>query len=180
MYLLGAPLLLIPFAIYNIIAFLMPGVSWSTPFARVALRSGADWAIAPGEVLIAFAILILLVELVKLTRIGARSWVDHGLALLLFGGMTAEFVLVQAVASPTFFLLLVIGFVDVASGIAASLGARRRATVIEPPAVVAVEPAAVADTAIAREPQPEAPPRQAEPEVGQEKPAPAPAAPPHV
>ena len=29
MFLLGFPLLLIPFAIYNIIAFLMPGVSWT-------------------------------------------------------------------------------------------------------------------------------------------------------
>ena len=29
MSMLGFPLLLIPFAIYNIIAFLMPGVSWT-------------------------------------------------------------------------------------------------------------------------------------------------------
>ena len=29
MFMLGFPLLLIPFAIYNIIAFLMPGVSWT-------------------------------------------------------------------------------------------------------------------------------------------------------
>ena len=29
MYLIGFPLLLIPFAIYNMIAFLMPGVSWT-------------------------------------------------------------------------------------------------------------------------------------------------------
>ena len=29
MFMLGFPLLLIPFAIYNIIAFLMPGVAWT-------------------------------------------------------------------------------------------------------------------------------------------------------
>ena len=31
MSLIGFPLLLIPFAIYNIIAFLMPGVTWLSP-----------------------------------------------------------------------------------------------------------------------------------------------------
>jgi hypothetical protein len=126
MYLVGVPLLVVPFAIYNIVAFLMPGVSWSAPFAHVALRSGADWPISPGDVLLTFAILILLVELVKLTRLGLRTWVDHLLALLLFAGMTAEFVTVEAVATPTFFLLLVISFVDFVGGLASALAARAR------------------------------------------------------
>jgi hypothetical protein len=124
MYFVGVPLLIVPFAIYNIFAFIIPGVSWGTPFASVTLRSGAQWQIAPGDLLIAFSILILLVELVKLTRLGARSWVDHLLSLVLFAGMTAEFVMVQAVATPTFFLLLVIAFVDFVGGITSWFGAR--------------------------------------------------------
>ena len=40
MYLVGFPLLLIPFAIYNIIAFLMPGVSWSAPVTHVRIDVG--------------------------------------------------------------------------------------------------------------------------------------------
>ena len=124
MYFVGVPLLIVPFAIYNIFAFIIPGVSWGTPFASVTLRSGAEWQIAPGDLLIAFSILILLVELVKLTRLGVRSWVDHLLSLVLFAGMTAEFVMVQAVATPTFFLLLVIAFVDFVGGIASWFGAR--------------------------------------------------------
>ena len=82
MYLVGVPLLVVPFAIYNIVAFLMPGVSWNAPFLHVTLRSGADWPIAPGDVLLSFAILLLLVELVKLTRLGVRTWVDHTLSFL--------------------------------------------------------------------------------------------------
>ena len=126
MYLVGAPLLVVPFALYNIVAFLMPGVSWTAPFAHIALRSGADWPIAPGDVLLTFAILLLLVELVKLTRLGVRNWVDHTLSLLLFAGMTAEFVLVQTVATQTFFLLLVISFVDFFGGIVSAISARAR------------------------------------------------------
>jgi hypothetical protein len=124
MYFVGVPLLIVPFAIYNIFAFIIPGVTWNAPFASVTLRSGAEWQIAPGDLLIAFSILILLVELVKLTRLGVRSWVDHLLALVLFAGMTAEFVMVQTVATPTFFLLLVISFVDVIGGVVSALGAR--------------------------------------------------------
>jgi hypothetical protein len=133
MYLVGVPLLIVPFAIYNIFAFLIPGVDWAAPFMSVTLRSGAEWRIAPGEVLVAFSILILLVELVKLTRIGWRSWVDHLLSFALFAGMTSEFILVRTVASPTFFLLLVIGFVDFFGGIVSALAARarRRELVIE-------------------------------------------------
>src|SRR5262249_61272918 len=46
----------------------------------------------------------------------SRSIVDHGLSLLLFVGMTAEFLMVKQAASGTFFLLLVVSFVDVAGG----------------------------------------------------------------
>jgi hypothetical protein len=124
MYFVGVPLLIVPFAIYNIFAFIIPGVNWGSPFGSVTLRSGAEWQISPGDILLAFSILILLAELVKLTRLGVRSWVDHLLSFVLFSGMTAEFVMVQTVATPTFFLLLVIAFVDFAGGVASALAAR--------------------------------------------------------
>jgi hypothetical protein len=126
MYLVGAPLLIVPFALYNIVAFLMPGVSWGAPFAHITLHSGADWPIAPGDILLTFAILLLLVELVKLTRLGVRNWVDHTLSFLLFAGMTAEFITVQTAATQTFFLLLVISFVDFFGGIVSAISARAR------------------------------------------------------
>ena len=145
MYLVGAPLLVIPFAIYNIIAFLMPGVSWSAPLTHLQLRSGAEWTMSVGDILVAFTVLILIVEVIKFARIGTRSFVDHTLALLLLFGMTAEFVWVTQAATATFFLMLVIAFVEAAGGIGVSLRtrARRRELVIEPeaaPAVPAIEP----------------------------------------
>ena len=38
----GFPLLLIPLAIYNIIVFLMPGVSLAEPVVKLTLMSGAE------------------------------------------------------------------------------------------------------------------------------------------
>src|ERR1700690_283777 len=145
MYLVGAPLLVIPFAIYNIIAFLMPGVSWSAPLTHLQLMSGAEWTMSVGDILLTFTVLILIVEVIKFARIGTRSFVDHALALLLLFGMAAEFVWVTQAATATFFLMLVIAFVEAAGGIGVSLRtrARRRELVIEPeaaPAVPAIEP----------------------------------------
>jgi len=145
MYLVGAPLLVIPFAIYNIIAFLMPGVSWSAPLTHLQLMSGAEWTMSVGDILVAFTALILIVEVIKFARIDTRSFVDHALALLLLFGMTAEFIWVTQAATATFFLMLVIAFVEAAGGIGVSLRARarRRELVIEPeaaPAVPAIEP----------------------------------------
>lgn len=126
MFLLGIPLLLIPFAIYNIIAFLMPGVSWSGVVASVPMISGATWSMTAAEILIALAILLLFGEMMKATRIGVRTVVDHGLSLVLFLAMLVEFLLVAQAATSTFFLLLVVSFVDVLGGFAVTLRTAQR------------------------------------------------------
>jgi hypothetical protein len=131
MSLVGFPLLLIPFAIYNIIAFLMPGVAWTSPVTRVAMVSGVEWTMAPGDLLIALAVLFLFGEMMKSTRIGMRSVVDHGLSMLLFIGMIVEFILVKQAATATFFLLLVVSLVDVLGGFAVNLRTAQRDVTID-------------------------------------------------
>ena len=48
----GFPLLLIPLAIYNIIVFLMPGVSFTDPLVKLTLMSGAEWPVTLSDVLL--------------------------------------------------------------------------------------------------------------------------------
>jgi hypothetical protein len=131
MFLIGFPLLLIPFAIYNIVAFLMPGVSWTGTLATVHMKSDADWAMSGGDVLVTLAILLLFVEMMKAARSGRRGIVDHGLSLLLFFAMLAEFVLVKQAASATFFLLLAMSFFDVLGGFTLTLNSKRRSAPVE-------------------------------------------------
>ena len=131
MYMLGFPLLLIPFAVYNIIAFLMPGVGWTAPVTSVHMMSGADWTMSAGDMLLVLSILLLFGELMKSTRIGLRSVVDHGLSLLLFLAALVEFILVRQAGTSTFFLLLVIMFVDVLGGFAVSLRSAQRDLTVE-------------------------------------------------
>ena len=131
MSLIGFPLLLIPFAIYNIIVFLMPGVSWTATLTSVHMMSGGDWSMSVGDMLIALAVLLLFGEVMKSTRIGLRTVIDHGLSLIVFLGMLVEFLLVKQAASGTFFLMLVISFVDVLGGFAVTLRSAQRDLTIE-------------------------------------------------
>jgi hypothetical protein len=131
MSLIGFPLLLISFAIYNIVAFVMPGVSWTGAVTTVHLVSGGDWSMSAGDMLIALSILLLSGEVLKSTRIGMRTVVDHALSLILFLGMLVEFLLVKQAASGTFFLLLIISFVDVLGGFAVTLRSARRDVTVE-------------------------------------------------
>ncbi|WP_137042843.1 hypothetical protein [Pseudolabrys sp. FHR47] len=126
MYLLGFPLLLVPFAIYNIIAFLWAGVSWSDVATRVHLVSGGEWTMSAGDILIAVSLVFLFGEIVKATRIGTRAVVDHALSLLLFLAMMVEFLLVPQAATATFFLLMAISLVDVLAGFAVTLRTAQR------------------------------------------------------
>lgn len=131
MFMLGFPLLLVPFAIYNIIAFLMPGVTWTGVVSTVHMVSGADWTMSVGDILIALAILLLCGEVLKSTRIGIRTVVDHALSLILFLGMLVEFLLVKQAGTATFFLLLVVSFIDVLSGFAVTLRSAQRDLTVE-------------------------------------------------
>ena len=50
MSMVGFPLLLIPLAIYNIVVFLMPGVSFADPLVKLTLMSGAEWPVTLGDI----------------------------------------------------------------------------------------------------------------------------------
>jgi len=116
MYLIGFPLLLIPFAIYNMIAFLLPGMAWTDKVATIHLISGQDWTLTPEEILLAFSILLLGIEVIKAARMGVRGIMDHILSMILFVVMLVEFLLVARAGTSTFFLLMTISFVDVLAG----------------------------------------------------------------
>jgi hypothetical protein len=126
MFALGFPLLLIPFAIYNMIAFLMADVSWTSPVTTVHMMSGQDWVLTWEDVLLGLSILLLWIEIIKSTRLGMRSVMDHILAMALFIAMLVEFLLVKQAGTSTFFLLMMIALVDVLSGFIIGMRSGRR------------------------------------------------------
>ncbi len=118
MSMVGFPLLLIPFAIYNIIAFLMPSVSFDVTLAKLTLVSGAEWPITLSDVLLTLGILLLLLEVMKSARPGGKYITDHLLSFLVLGATAAEFVMWQKFGTSTFFLLVLMAMVDFFAGVA--------------------------------------------------------------
>jgi hypothetical protein len=149
MSMVGFPLLLIPIAIYNIIAFLMPGVSFADRLFKTKLVSGAEWTVAFGDCLVALGVLMLLLEVIKGARPGRKYLTDHLLSLIVFGAAAAEFLMWSRFASSTYFLLTLLAMTDFLSGIA--LRAGRSAQV---PAAVMVSIPAVTEPADIPPPEP--------------------------
>jgi hypothetical protein len=136
MFVLGFPLLLLPFAIYNMIAFLTPGVSWTDPVTTVHMMSGQDWVPTWGDILLAFSVFLLWIEIIKSIRMGTRSVMDHILAMALFIVMLVEFLLAPRAGTSTFFLLTVFALFDVLAGFIVGTRSAPRRIEVEGPGQV--------------------------------------------
>jgi hypothetical protein len=157
---IGFPLLLIPFAIYAVIAFLMP-FDWNTKLYAFQLPSGLTYEPTASDAFLAFSLLMLMFEFIKSTKHG-KSLVEHFLGICLVGGAGAAFVMISPTAimnqpsaplqsgNSTFALFVVICVVDLLAGFAASLRRARRTVAVEqapvvvaptPPPVMRAEPA---------------------------------------
>lgn len=133
MAMVGFPLLLIPLAIYNIIVFLMPDVSFADPIVKLRLLSGTEWPVTLSDILLALAALMLLFEVIKGARPGAKYLTDHLLSLIVTGAAAAEFVLWPRFGTSAYFLLALLSLVDFLTGLA--LRARRGTVAAQAPAV---------------------------------------------
>jgi hypothetical protein len=125
MFLVGFPLLIVPFVLYNMITFLT-GLSWTQEVARIHMLSGADFVLTPGDIFITLSVLLLFGEMLKSTKMSSRAIVDHMLSTLLLIGILVEFLLVPQAATATFFMLLVISFVDVVGGFTITIRTAQR------------------------------------------------------
>ena len=166
----GFPLLLIPLAVYNIIAFLMPSVSFSDVLFKVPMITGETWPVTLADLMLALGIVLLLLEIVKGARPGSKFLMDHLLSLIIFGAAAAEFVMWPKFGNSTYFLLVLLAMADFLGGIAQRT--RRRVTYVAETTVPAprktkrkaetpaedVEPEHKFEPAIAPQPAPATPP----------------------
>ncbi len=131
MFLIGFPLLIVPLAIYNMIVFLTPGVAWADRVAAIRMVSGQEWVMTVGDLLIFLALVILFVEILKSTRAGMKSIVDHALSTLIFIAALIEFLVVRQAATSVFATLLVICLVDVIGGYTVTIRTAQRDYTVE-------------------------------------------------
>ncbi len=119
------PLMIFPLIAYNVLVFspygdLGPAVL-ENPVLSVSMMSGAVWTMQVSDIVIVGALLLLFVEVLKATRTGPWSVIDHLLSTLVFIAFLVEFLLVGRAATDLFFILTVIAFVDLIAGFSVSI-----------------------------------------------------------
>jgi len=103
------PMILLAVLAYNAVAFVsgaagqhdinaVLGQNFSIP-----MFSGDKWKITAGDMLIALALLLLFVEVIKATRTTHREIVNHALSMLTFMGALVEFIVLKGFGTSTFF-----------------------------------------------------------------------------
>ena len=135
----GFPLLLVPLALYNIIVFLMSGVSLTDALFKVPMMAGREWPVTLSDILLTLGIVLLLIEIIKCAQPGGRRFMDHLLSLIVFGVAAAEFVMWEKFGTSTYFLLTLLAMTDFLGGIAHRR--RRRRYVMTEAAPVSPNPA---------------------------------------
>lgn len=137
---LTIPWILIAIILYNIIAFTVSGpppivLTDGTEIARTAfdnhlfsigMISGAEWTLTLGDLVTIITLILLFVELIKATRTGGSSIVDHALSTILFVLCLVEFLVVPEAATSVFFFILVVTLIDVIAGFSITIRAARR------------------------------------------------------
>ena len=134
--LLSIPFLIIPVIIYNIIAFLSSNVQESMMSAllpTITLVSGGEWNFTLGDLLLLLSLVLLFVEILKSTRVGAISLLDHILSTVLFVLCLIEFLIVKEAATSVFFLIMVMTLIDMVAGFSVTMRAARRDIGFAPP-----------------------------------------------
>jgi hypothetical protein len=132
MYLIGFPLLLIPFVLYMMVAYLLD-TDFGTVLFSVPLLSGRTMAISVGDILVLLGIVLLYVEILKATRLASRAIMDHILSFVLFIVMIIVFIAVPRAASATFLMLLTLSCVDVLGGFTITIRTAQRDIAVDRP-----------------------------------------------
>ena len=126
----NVPLMIVPFIAYNLVILgFVGGTSadpWTSGVLTIPMLSGATWLMDLGDLMITLGLFLLFFEILKATRIGADTIIDHLLSTLVFIAYLIEFLMVGDAAHSVFFILMAITFVDVVAGFTVSIRSATR------------------------------------------------------
>jgi hypothetical protein len=129
----AAPLLLLPVAAYNILALVLGGslsagdvgARLAAPVLEMRIASGGLWPVSLADLLLAGALIVMFIELVKSSHDRRVAIVNHGLSIVLFVACLAEMLLAAAFATSTFFLITLMVLLDVLAGFIVTIAGAR-------------------------------------------------------
>ena len=119
------PLLLIVVVLWNLMVF-VTGASLTAQAISFAMPSGGTFAMTTDQVLVGLGLVLLYLEILKSTRTSTASIIDHVLSMGLFVVVLLELILVPAMATGTFALIVLLTLIDVIAGFTVTISTARR------------------------------------------------------
>lgn len=128
------PLLALPVIVYNLIALTLNGgfsaidasAHMTGQLFNIRMTSNVDWPVSLGDLLLAAALVVLFIELLKSTTSRRIAIINHSFSMILFIVCLVEFLLAPAFATSTFFLLTLMVLLDVLAGFIVTIVSARR------------------------------------------------------
>ena len=140
------PLLVIPVALYNLLALVFGGAVETVnaqgelvratsapilqllngPFMHLPMISGVDWMLTKGDAILLLAIVFLFLEILKSTSTGTSTIINHAISMMLFIVCLIQFLLLPNFATSTFFILMSMSLLDVLAGVVVTIVSARR------------------------------------------------------
>jgi len=128
------PLMVIPIALYNILA--VSGSAFSTAveirarldtdFQSIPMISGSIWEITPGHLLITLSLIMLFFEMIKSTGTDHAAVMNHAFSMVLFIICLVEFLMFPAFGTSVFFIIGLMALLDVMAGFMVTIASARR------------------------------------------------------
>ena len=140
------PLLVIPVALYNLLAIGFGGsVEMANEFGEIIradsapilsllndrflglpMISGVDWILTKGDAILLLAVVFLFLEILKSTSTGTSTIINHAVSMILFIVCLIQFLLLPNFATSTFFILMSMTLLDVLAGVVVTIVSARR------------------------------------------------------
>ncbi len=119
------PLLIFVLAAFNMVLY-SGSVALEDEVVRLVMTSGALLVLTVADLLLALALFVLFVEVLKAAGASNSTIVDHILSTGVFILALVEFLLVPQAGNAPFLMLVIICFMDVVAGYAVSVRSARR------------------------------------------------------
>lgn len=121
-----SPVPLLAFVVIAYVAFAAGGADFTLTRFTVPMPSGAVWNISLGDMMLAFSLFVLFFEVLKSTRTGGNSVVDHALSMMVFVACLILFLVWPQAGTSLFFLIMLTTLVDVIAGFSVTIRSARR------------------------------------------------------
>ena len=117
---------LLAFVVMAYVAFASGGADFALTRFTVAMPSGGEWQISLGDMMLAFSLFVLFFEILKSTRTGGNSVVDHALSMIVFVVCLILFLIWPPAGTSLFFLIMLTTLIDVIAGFSVTIRSARR------------------------------------------------------